>query len=75
VKYVHWTTSERRKLIEMHRVGYPTSAQLREALPRHSVKSILSMVRHFGIRRNRSQINWLRFAHQHYANREEEHRA
>jgi hypothetical protein len=72
VKYSHWITSERRKLIQLHRDGRPTLAELDAAFPRHSLYSILSTAKQLGLRRNVTYLNWLRIAHQHFARREAE---
>jgi len=75
VKYSHWTTSEQRKLIEMHTRGFPTREELAAAFPRHPPYSILATAKRLGDRRNVYQLNWLRIAHQHFARREAEMRA
>lgn len=71
----HWTTTERRKLFDVHKTGCPTRAEIVEMFPRHTLASILRTIHALRIKRNARVIRRLRIAHEYFSKRESESRS
>lgn len=66
-----WTNHEVTRLIEMHRVGYPTAQQMYDAFPKHTIGSISVRASKLHLRKSLA-AQWLIRAHLYFEFREAE---
>lgn len=67
----NWTNQEVKKLIEMHRTGYPTCLQMDEAFPKHPKGSVTVYASKLGLRKSLAAQQLIR-AHLYFERREAE---